>query len=76
VEKGLREKPDAAWGYRLLTVANYHAGRLEEARIALAKLVGAYPGLTIARVVESTPASHASYLAKLVEAFRALGLPE
>jgi adenylate cyclase len=75
VKKGLRERPDAVWTYRLLTVTYYHAGRLDEARTASTKLVSAFPNLTISRLVESTPCD-LIYRQGLIEAFRALGLPE
>jgi adenylate cyclase len=74
IEKGLREKPDAVWAYRSLAAALFHAGRLDEAKIATAMLLKHFPGMTVSQVVDSASASD-FIRGKFAEAFRALGLP-
>ncbi|MFO1061751.1 MAG: adenylate/guanylate cyclase domain-containing protein [Dongiaceae bacterium] len=52
-QKGLSRQPHATWSLRVLVPALAHAGRLEEARQSLARLLESHPGLTIAKVRES-----------------------
>jgi adenylate cyclase len=75
IEKGLRERPDAVWAYRTLAAAYANAGRLEEARQAVATLLETYPGVTITKCLELIPASP-DYLARYAEGLRKAGLPE
>lgn len=75
IEGGLHEKPDAFWTYRMLTAAYAHAGRLEEAKRAVARFLEAYPGMTVTRAVDAAPPS-ARWRERLSEGLRRAGLPE
>ncbi|AWM85628.1 adenylate/guanylate cyclase domain-containing protein [Microvirga sp. 17 mud 1-3] len=75
VEQALREKPSATWVYRLLTTTYANAGRLEEARQTAAKLLEAYPDLTVTRAVEAAP-GNPDILARYAQGLREAGLPE
>jgi adenylate cyclase len=75
IEKGLREKPDALWAYRLLSASYFYARRTDEARRTFAAFAETFPGLTVSSLLDPTPWSD-SIKAKFGEAFRALGLPE
>jgi adenylate cyclase len=75
VEKGLEQKPDAYWAYRLLGAAYANAGRLDEAKRAVAILLEAYPGLTVSKVVDLTPIT-GDYMRRVAEGLRLAGLPE
>ena len=56
IEKGLREKPDAVWAYRLLSASYFYAGRQDEARSTFTPFLHKYPGLT-ASFLDRTPGS-------------------
>ncbi len=56
LEKGLAERPNAAWVYRFLTTAYANAGRIEDARWAASKLRAAYPSITISQIIQVVPA--------------------
>jgi adenylate cyclase len=75
VEKALRERPDAVWAYRTLASVYANAGRLEDARQAVATLLRTYPGVTISKCLELIPA-HPDYLSRFAEGLRKAGLPE
>ena len=75
IEKGLREKPDALWAYRLLSASYFYAGRTDEACRTFAAFVETFPGLTVSSLLDRTPGSD-FIKAKFGAAFRALGLPE
>jgi adenylate cyclase len=74
VERGLREQPDALWLNRILTVAYFHSGGVDRAKVALGVLLEKFPNLTISGLVESATMSDFAK-SKFEEAFRALGLP-
>lgn len=75
LEGGLHEKPDACWTYRMLTAAYAHAGRLDDAKRAVALFLEAYPGMTVTRAVDAAPPS-ARWRERLTEGLRRAGLPE
>jgi adenylate cyclase len=75
VERGLDQKPDAYWIYRLLSAAYANAGRLDDAKRAVALLLEAYPGLTISKVIDMTPVM-GDYMRRVAEGLRLAGLPE
>jgi adenylate cyclase len=75
IEQALREKPTAAWAYRILAATYAHAGRPEDARRAVSKLLDAFPGLTLARAIEATPGTGES-LARYARGLREAGLPD
>ena len=75
IEKGLREKPDAVWAYRLLSASYFYAGRVDDAKPTLADFCQAFPNMTVAKVLERTPGS--LYIKeRFAAAFKARGLPE
>ena len=75
IEKGLREKPDAVWAYRLLSASYFYAGRVDDAKRTLADFCQAFPNMTVAKVLERTPGS--LYIKeRFAAAFKARGLPE
>jgi adenylate cyclase len=45
----------ATWVYPLLMTTYANAGRLEEAKQAAAKLLGAFPDLTVPKAVNAAP---------------------
>jgi adenylate cyclase len=73
--RALEERPNAVWIHRNLAPALASAGRLEEAKASLAKLLAAYPGYSIRKYREAmvfTP----RMLDHMEEQMRLLGLPE
>jgi adenylate cyclase len=74
-EQALRERPDAVWFYRSLAAAYAHAGRLEDAKEAVAKLLEAFPGMTISEAVAAAPNAPAVN-ERIAEGLRKAGLPE
>jgi adenylate cyclase len=54
-EKGLDASPTSVWMYRGLAVSQALAGRMDDARASLAKLLAAYPGLTVRQVRDAMP---------------------
>lgn len=75
IEKGLHEKPDAVWTYRLLTAAYANAGRLEEAKRAVARFMEAYPGMTVSKAIDAAPPS-SPLIERTAQGLRKAGLPE
>jgi adenylate cyclase len=75
IEKGLRERPDATWGYRLLTAAYAEADRLEEAKQAVARFLDAYPDMTVSKAIDAAPPS-SPLRGRMAEGLRKAGLPE
>jgi adenylate cyclase len=75
IEQALREKPSATWAYRLLTTTYANAGRLGEAKRAAAKLLDAFPGLTVSRALDAVP-GNPELLARYAHGLREAGLPE
>lgn len=75
IEKGLCERPDAAWGYRLLIAAYAAADRLEEAKQAAVRFLGAYPDMTVSKAIEITPPS-SPLRGRIAAGLRKAGLPE
>lgn len=73
--RGLAERPSAVWVYRSYAAALAHAGRLDEARAAVAILRGAYPGITIATVRATSPTS-VEIRERIIDGLREAGLPE
>jgi adenylate cyclase len=75
IEKALHEKPDAVWCYRLLTASYANASRLEEAKRAAARLLEAYPGMTVSKAIDASPPS-APLTERIREGLLQAGLPE
>ena len=75
IEQALREKPSATWVYRLLTTTYANAGRLEEAKQAAAKLLEAFPGLTVSKAMDAAP-GQPDTIVRYAQGLREAGLPE
>lgn len=73
--RALQERPNAAWIHRNLAPALYGAGRLEEARESIAKLLVAHPGITVRRFREAMVFSPGT-LDRMAAQMRALGISE
>ena len=73
--RALQERPNAAWIHRNLAAALYGAGRLNEARESIAKLLVSHPGITIRKYREAMVFSP-STLDRMAAQMRALGIPE
>jgi TolB-like protein/Tfp pilus assembly protein PilF len=75
VEAGLRSRPSMLWAYRGLASTAASAGDMDKARVAMRKLLEAYPDLTISSLMKAVPMSvqrHKVYW----EGLRKAGLPE
>jgi adenylate cyclase len=75
IEQALREKPSATWVYRLLTTTYANAGRLEEAKSTAAKLLEAFPGLTVSKAMDAAP-GQPDTIVRYAQGLREAGLPE
>ena len=75
IEQALREKPSATWVYRLLTTTYANAGRLEEAKQAAAKLLEAFPDLTVSKAIDAAP-GQPDTIVRYAQGLREAGLPE
>jgi adenylate cyclase len=75
IEQALREKPSARWVYRLLTTTYANAGRLEEAKQAAAKLLEAFPDLTVSKAMDAAP-GQPDTIVRFAQGLREAGLPE
>ena len=76
VRRGIAEKPSATWAWRIVAAAYANLERLDEAREALACLVQAHPGITIAAIKQSSMPPSRSFQDALFGGLRAAGLPE
>ena len=74
-QRGVREKSGMTWAYRDLAAYFALAGRSDEAKKALAQLLAARPGLTIAKVADALRFIEPSVLARYLEGLRIAGLP-
>jgi adenylate cyclase len=73
--RALEERPNAVWVHRNLGPALFGAGRLDEAKASLAKIMAAYPNYSIRKYREAmvfTP----RMLDHMTDQMRQLGLPE
>jgi adenylate cyclase len=73
--RALQERPHATWLYRHLASALSGAGRLEEAKMALAELMRDYPDLTVSKFKQAMVFS-APVLERMAQNLRSLGLAE
>jgi adenylate cyclase len=73
--RALQERPNAIWIHRNLAGALYGAGRLEEARESIAKLLVSHPGITIRKFREAMVFSPGMF-DRMDAQLRALGIPE
>jgi adenylate cyclase len=74
-QRGLEERPHAAWLYRHLASALSGAGRMDEARQAYAQMLRVYPDMTVTRFRQAMAFSTET-LDRMVENLKALGLPD
>ena len=75
-ERGLRERPDLPWAYRVLAAAHPYLGNVERSRWAAARVREANPQISVARVMASLPLRSADASARFAEGLRRAGLPE
>ncbi len=73
--RALEERPNAHWIHRSLAGSLRAAGREEEARASFAKLMAAYPDMTVRKFKEAMVFSPEA-LERLAVQLRRLGLPE
>jgi adenylate cyclase len=73
--RALGERPNASWIYRNLASTLSGAGRIEEARQALAEMLRSYPDLTVSKFKQAMVFSNAT-LDRMAENLRKLGLPD
>ena len=74
--QGIAEKPSATWAWRIVAAAYANLGRLDEAREALACLVRAHPGITIAAIKQASMPPSPSFQHALFDGLRAAGLAD
>lgn len=75
-QASLRRNAGLGASYRTLAQAQALAGRVEEARQSMQRLLVAEPRSTVARYRQVYPGRHAAHMERLVEALRLAGLPE
>jgi TolB-like protein len=75
-ELALSEKPDLHQALRAAAVSNALAGRLEQARKAIARLRQIDPTLRVSNLKDLTPLQRQADIAKYAEGMRLAGLPE
>ncbi|CDX20799.1 hypothetical protein MPLB_190014 [Mesorhizobium sp. ORS 3324] len=74
-QRGLSRQPGATWALRQLAATLVHAGRKDEARRVCARLMEAFPGLTISKICETLPCE-ADTRERIAFGLREAGLPE
>jgi Flp pilus assembly protein TadD len=75
-EQALSEKPNSHQVLRSAALSYALAGRLEQARKAMAQLRQIDPSLRVSNLKDQTPLQRAEDLAKYAEGMRLAGLPE
>jgi tetratricopeptide (TPR) repeat protein len=75
-EKACRERPNFLGAQRMAAVCNAAAGRLDEARLCVARALQLDPDLRISNLKDRMGPRRAEDFAKYVEAMRKAGLPE
>ena len=73
--RALEERPNASWIYRHLASSLSGAGRIEEAKQALAEMMRYYPDLTVSKFKQAMVFSTVP-LNRMAENLRKLGLPD
>ena len=73
--RALEERPNANWIYRHLASSLSGAGRIEEAKRALAEMMRYYPDLTVSKFKQAMVFSSAT-LERMADNLRKLGLPD
>ena len=75
-KKTAEENPRFPGAYRLLASAYGQLGRLEEAKVALERLLGLVPGITVATTREQVPWKNPGDRDRYLVGLRKAGLPE
>lgn len=73
--RALLERPNASWVYRNLASTLSAAGRIDEAKLALAEMLRSYPDLTVSKFKQAMVFSDTT-LDRMAENLRKLGLPD
>jgi len=74
-ERAIQERPKAGWIYRSYAVVLLDAGKVEEAKVAFAKVMELYPDLTIEKFRQAMVFSP-KFMERVLKNMRTLGLPE
>ena len=74
--KGIRERPEWVGIWRMLVISLAHAGRIEEARAALAETRKLQPNISLAWARDFAPWFRTEELERYLEGFRLAGLEE
>ena len=72
----MREKVGLTWAYRDLATFLAAAGRLDEAKEAIAKLRETHPHVTVAVVADALRFMQGALLTRYLDGLRQAGLPE
>jgi adenylate cyclase len=75
-EKGLRERPDLPWAYRVLAAAQPYLDDPARAAWAARKLRESNPRISVADIMATFPAKPADLRARFADGLRRAGLPE
>jgi TolB-like protein/predicted Zn-dependent protease len=75
-ERGLRERPDLPWAYRMLAAAHPYLGNVERSNWAVAKLREINPRLSVARVMATLPLRPDDARNRYLDGLRRAGLPD
>jgi hypothetical protein len=75
-EKSLRERPDYMPSMRFGAAANAFLGRLDIARMAVARMRQLDPGLSLSNLANVVSLRRPEDLARLADGLRKAGLPE
>jgi TolB-like protein/Tfp pilus assembly protein PilF len=75
-ERGLRERPDLPWAYRVLAAAHPYLGNVERSLWAAARLRELNPQISVAAIMAVLPLRPAEARARFAEGLRRAGLPE
>jgi adenylate cyclase len=74
--RAMREKVGMTWAYRDLAAFLAHAGRIPEAREAMAKLIASRPYLTVKGVADALAFMEPALLKRYLEGLKMAGLPD
>ena len=74
--RSVESNPNYTVSYRALSSALAHAGRLEEAKVVVARLSTLDPGLRLSTLAEATVFKHSGGLDLILDGLRAAGVPE
>jgi adenylate cyclase len=74
-QRALAEKPGITWAFRDLATFRAHAGDLDGARDAMAKLIATRPFLTLTHVAEALRFMEPGLLARYLDGLRQAGMP-